>query len=722
MPNASYTRRVRSTGRVLFAFGPVLGGALLTVGCFAVGEGVLPPLHRTVTDGGAPPLLFVDGSAGTTDASLPPLLPHSVVSVDPAYGPFTGGNRAIVRGTGFSSNVRVWVGNAEVPAGDIVPIDPEHVQITVPPGHAGPADVSAQDGTDSTTQATLARGYVYDPFYVDPSSGPVSGGTIITLHGDGTHWTLGTRVLVDANVCEVIAIREPAQSGAPQELDCKTPPGTPGAKSVRVVTEGGSEDVLDAFLYGDSNNGFQGGLSGGNLAGALRVIALSSSTNRALAGATVIIGGDVTSASAKTTDENGVVDLADPTLGKTVTVTVAAHCFMPTTFVDVPVDTVTAFLDPVLSPDCISKSGSITGVGTGGGSAQAGASVQGELVWPSRGELQRGPWAVPPIGVSVPDGSTDIRRVAYVFPLASTPRQTFRLPPKSQGVTEADVGGPGYKFKTTTGMGNLTLYALAGIEDRTVSPALFTAYSFGIVSGVDTETSSAVKDVYIQMNVPLDHAISLTVAGPTPTPRGPDRVEATVGIRVGTFGYVILPIGTQSSLLPATAPLSFVGLPPLVNGLAAAQYITTATAFTGESHSPPLSVIGLVATTAPAGPLQVDGFVQVPRLDVPGADGAWNGQDLATSAAPGPDVDLTLFEIQSGNGLSTWTVTLPRGATTARLPDLSAVPSLASPTGPVSITVSRAQISNFDYGALRYSQLTASGWTAYATDVFQAHN
>jgi hypothetical protein len=81
-----------------------------------------------------------------------------------------------------------------------------------------------------------------------------------------------------------------------------------------------------------------------------------------------------------------------------------------------------------------------------------------------------------------------------------------------------------------------------------------------------------------------------------------------------------------------------------------------------------------------------------------------------------------LFEIQSGNGLSTWTVTLPRGATTARLPDLSAVPSLASPTGPVSITVSRAQISNFDYGALRYSQLAASGWTAYATDVFQAHN
>jgi hypothetical protein len=310
-----------------------------------------------------------------------------------------------------------------------------------------------------------------------------------------------------------------------------------------------------------------------------------------------------------------------------------------------------------------------------------------------------------------------------VFPLARDTTQVFRLPAKTQGVTPQDLGQIGYKFKTSAAVGNLTLYALAGIEDRRVNPPLFTAYTLGVVSGVGTTPSQVTKDVFIQMNIPLDHAIALDVTGPTPTTRGPDRVEARVGVRVGTFGYLTLPIGTQGSLLPASAPLSFVGLPPLVKALAAAEYVTSTAAFTGESHSPPRSVISSIATTAPAGPLHVDGFVEIPKLDVPGRDGAWNGQDLSVSAAPGgPDVDLTLIEIQSGGGLSTWTITLPRGVTSTRLPDLGAVPSLTGVSGPVGITVTRATIDNFVYGSLRYANLGAASWSAYATDDFQAHH
>lgn len=720
---------MRFTGRVLSVVGP----GLVIASCFAQAEGVLPPLHRSVPDSGAVGLLFLDASATSArsaraDASLPEVLPHSVTSVDPAYGPFTGGNRAIVRGTGFSSAVRVWFGENEVVPTDIVPVDPGHVQVKVPPGHGGTVDVSAQNGDDATTRRTLAQGYVYDSFYVDPSRGPVSGGTRITLHGDGTEWDPDTRVLVDAGECAVVAIRQPVSAGAPQELDCDTPPGTPGAKRVRVVTRTGSADVLDAFVYGDSDNGFRGGLAGGALSGRLHVVVLNSSTGRALGGATVILGSDITGNSVKTADGNGVIDLQDTSLNQKVTVTVAARCFMPTTFVDVPVDSVTAYLDPVLSPDCIPPGGGgIPGVGLGGGSSASGASIQGELVWPGRIEFKRAPWDVPRVQASpVEGGSTDIRRVAYVFPLAQGPSQTFRLPSKSQGITEDDVGLVGYKFKTNASVGNLTLYALAGIENRTVSPPLFTAYTLGIVSGVGTEASSVTKDVYIQMNVPLDHAIVLDVKGPTPTSRGPDRVEANIGIRVGTFGYVVLPIGTESSLLPTTAPLSFVGLPPLVNGLTGAEYVTTTSAFTGDSRSPPRSVLGSIATTTPAQPIRQDGFVEVPQLDVPGQDGAWNGRDLSVSAAPGgPDPDLTLIEIQSGGGLSTWTVILPRDVTSVRLPDLAAPPapnSLQSPTGPVSISVTFAKIDAFDYGSLRYADLTSRSWRAYAVDVFQAHH
>jgi hypothetical protein len=439
----------------------------------------------------------------------------------------------------------------------------------------------------------------------------------------------------------------------------------------------------------------------------------------------VILGSDITAASVKTADVNGVVDLREETLTKAVTVTVAAHCFMPTTFVDVPVDTVTAYLDPILSPDCIPpSSGGIPGVGTGGGASASGANIEGELVWSGGIEFKRAPWNVPRVPGGVPDGAADdIRRVAYVFPLARDPNQTFRLPSKSQGVTEKDLGIVGYKFKTTGAVGNLTLYALAGIEDRTQNPPIFTAYSLGIVSGVGTEAASVAKDVYIQMNVPLDHAMVLDVTGPTPTPRGPDHVKANVGIRVGTFGYVILPIGTQRSLLPATTPLGFVGLPPLVEGLTGAEYVTTTSAYTGESESPPRSVLASIATFTPVGPILQNGFVQVPHLAVPGQDGAWNGRDLTVSSAPGgPDADLTVIDIESGGGLSTWTITLPKGVTSVRLPDLASVDSLVSPTGPVSIDVTRAAIRGFDYGSLSYANLTSRGWTAYAEDVFQAHH
>jgi hypothetical protein len=163
-------------------------------------------------------------------------------------------------------------------------------------------------------------------------------------------------------------------------------------------------------------------------------------------------------------------------------------------------------------------------------------------------------------------------------------------------------------------------------------------------------------------------------------------------------------------------------LPPLVNGLAGAEYVVTASASTGQDGSPPLSVVGLVGTTAADTTVPLDGFVEVPLLDTPGQNASWDGQTLATSAAKGgPDPDLTLFQIDTAGGLSTWTVVMPRGVSSGTLPDLRALGDVGAPEGAVTITVSRAKLDGFDYGALRYRQLTSRGWDAYATDVFQAH-
>jgi hypothetical protein len=53
------------------------------------------------------------------------------------------------------------------------------------------------------------------------------------------------------------------------------------------------------------------------------------------------------------------------------------------------------------------------------------------------------------------------------------------------------------------------------------------------------------------------------------------------------------------------------------------------------------------------------------------------------------------------------------------LPDLTKLaPYAALPVGSMAIETTLAHITGFDYGSLRYRQLTANGWNAYATDTF----
>lgn len=673
-------------------------------GCLARGNPVL--LHPP--DDAGTGVTIVD--AGPTDAmsELPELKPHEVLGVDPPHGPFNGGQHAIVRGNGFTSQVRVWFGSVEVPASDVVPIDPGRVQVVVPAGHAGAVDVATQDGNDASTRSSLTGGYTYDQFYADPSTGPTSGGTLVKLYGDGTHWDAQTTAFIDLNPCQTLTVESPT------ELDCTTPKGTPGSKTVRVTTSDGvSVDVLDAFSYVNSDNGYRGGLSGAALQGQLKVLALDDITGNAIAGATVVAGNDLATATVKQTDASGVAVFQDPALGPTRSVTVAASCYQPKTFVDVPVDTVTAYLDPVLSPSCVKK-GDPPPVG---GTPVYEATINGEIVWPYTDEFKREGWS------NVPPPKGPEKQVAYVMPLSSDATQTFSLGSGSSPITPASHGTVGFTYTLNALPGNLTLYALAGLENDTLNPPLFTAYAMGVAKGVTAEPGGTTSSVFIPIDTLLDHALKITASGPAPTPRGPDRVRATVAVAVGDLGYALLPNGAATQLIPVSSPFNFEGVPALSGSLSGASYVATASAVTGDSAGTPDSVVGLYSTKDSSQVVNVTGFVEIPKLVTPPTNGAWNGQDLSVSWAPGgADVSLTVFDVESGSGLVDWTVVMPGTDTSARLPDLDTLGSdLGVIPGPVSITVSAAHIKNFDYGSLNDSQLTKKGWDAYARDVFYVH-
>jgi hypothetical protein len=365
----------------------------------------------------------------------------------------------------------------------------------------------------------------------------------------------------------------------------------------------------------------------------------------------------------------------------------------------------------VLSPDC----GDLGELPPGGGTPGVGSGVSGEVVWAPDEELKRQGWS------NVPDPIGDNEKeVAYVFRLSDSPDDVFRLPSLGSAITRDSVGAAGYKFYQSTSPGNFTMYALAGIEDDSKSPRQFTAYAMGILRGVAVKPGKTAEDVFIQVDVPLDHALKLQLDPPTPGPRGPDRIRASVAVQVQDQGFAILPNGVSEHSLPGASDFSFVGVPPLVGTLAGSKYVLGARAVTGPNENPPLSVIGTFLANSSAQSLNLGGFVPLPVVTTPAPNAQWDLRTLQLQQAKnGQSVDLTVVRLQAGGGLYEWTLVAPGPRDSLTLPNLSELaPAGALPVGSMLIKTSLAHIDGFDYGSLRYRQLGERGWNAYATDTF----
>ena len=675
--------------------------------CIAVApEGIHP---KTDGSGGAGGGLVLNEDAGPP-ANLPDSGssdPHAVIGAEPSHGPFNGGQRVLVSGKGFTSKVRVWFGATEVDETQTIPVSPTQVQVVAPAGVAGPVDLSAQNATDTSTKRTLPGGYAYDALYAVPSTGPTAGGTVIQIFGQGTSWDATTVAKVDQKPCTVQTVQSPTQ------LSCTVPADTPGSKPISVTTGAETILVLDAYTYADSTNGYKGGLSGNPLAGQLEVLVFDNYTGNAIPGAFVIVGNDVSTALQTTTDLTGIAVIHDASLTGPQTVTVAAGCHSPISFVAEPVDTVTAYLDPMLDPAC-GSSGDPPPVG---GKVQAEGQVTGELVWPMSGEFMMGDWS----NVPKPIGPNE-KQAAYIYAAAYSPTLPWEFPYPTTLVTPMNTGNLGYTYSIYTTPGNTALYAIAGIEDDSKTPPAFTGYAMGVVSGVPVLPNQVTSGVYIQMSKTLDAALSMNVMPPAPGPSGPDRLTATAAVSLGAFGFAILPAGQKTAYLPVQGLLTFVGVPSLDGSLAGSSYVATASAVTGATNGAPMSVIGAMTTNTTYQPLQATGFVGVPVLTTPATGATWDGMHLATTfPTGGAPVDLTVYDIVSGNDLVHWKVAVPGGSQAVTLPSLAGFSMSGLPPGPITIAVYGAKIANFNYGQLTYRQMATVGMSAYSLDYFDAH-
>ena len=177
-----------------------------------------------------------------------------VRAIFPGTGSTTGGATAMVTGSGFvegfatrgggvvNTETTVLIGGAPATLVDV--IDDNRVELVLPKGSAGPADVALTNPNGTGTCPGCFR-YVA-PIEIDtiaPALGSTAGGTSVTIKGHGflagMLVTVGEQELIGAAVVDGATV-----TGL-------TPPGAAGGATVRALSADGSGELRSAFVYGD---------------------------------------------------------------------------------------------------------------------------------------------------------------------------------------------------------------------------------------------------------------------------------------------------------------------------------------------------------------------------------------------------------------------------------------------------------------------------------------
>ena len=161
-------------------------------------------------------------------------------SLSPVTGVTAGGDTVTINGTGLTTATAVHFGAATA-----TPTVVNDGQLTVPvPAGAAAGPVGVSVTTAGGTNNGLSYTYVDVPTIgtLNPTSGPASGGTAVTI--TGTNFTTTQSVVLRSHARTVLRHqRHHALRRHP------APDGLPGPADVTVTTSGGSDTEVDGFTY-----------------------------------------------------------------------------------------------------------------------------------------------------------------------------------------------------------------------------------------------------------------------------------------------------------------------------------------------------------------------------------------------------------------------------------------------------------------------------------------
>ena len=668
-----------------------------------------PPAPSPRVDASVPPDIasgFVDTGIGSERIVVTRVLPN--------HGPFVGGNSAIVRGAGFSSDAVVTVGSRMVQPAETDVLDANRIAIVLPAGEVGPADVTVEVGD---LRSTLPDGYFYDSFYLEPNRGSTAGGTRIDLIGMGDAFQEGDTFLFGGVDCSDLEIVSSSRAV------CNAPPGAVGPVDVTLSHDDGTEIVLvEGYEYYDSSDPFNGGLGGGPLAGTMNVTVIDAMTGAPVSEAFAIVGEDLQTEHQGLTGLTGQITFSGPDMFGDQTVHVAKHCYEKTSFVSFDAQDVTIFLVPWMDPMCAPPNPGPMPPGRG----LNGSFVSGELIWLGPNEFGANPWD------NVPEEREGWERVSYVYATqqcAGDERECINPDPTLGGgqnrVLQQPIGRRGYPFRIFMRPAAFAVYAMAGLENKRTGE--FLPYVMGVARDVLAGPGEEVTGVEVVMNIPLDHYLDVRLTDlPEPAQTGPDRFEVGADIDLGGEGLIVRRVsGVRIDVSRARTPernFRFFAQPALLGELSDGRVRVEASWLTGDFGADPSSHVRRTGIRQVDQEVVVDRWVGIPQATSPAfGERIPTDRVLRWNREGGVEPTFHLVLMIGGDGNPAWRMFVRGDQESAAIPDLSSIPEISDiSTGIVTWAVYAVSVPGLDFNDVSYADLSDRRWRAWGIDVFTA--
>ena len=662
------------TGRLI----PLLICLSLSAGCV---EDLIRSLYPVSPSDGEIP--YPDGAVGF-DGKIPHRL--SLVAIKPEHGPFVGGTEVLINGSGFVKGAKVRIGGTTVDSGSVTLLSPVSLKVITPPGKLGKADVQVLQGGQ---EVRLTDGYYYDQVYLDPSSGPVAGGTLVTLHGKDTQFTKGMKLQLGGKALTAVELVSPTV------LRAKTPAGPAGPAALTMATSAGDKTIADAYSFYQSANPKSGGLGGGKLKGTLTVDVLNWLTRQPLAGASVVVQKERSFTRKALTNSQGTAVFADKGLSGKVTVTAGMKGFESTSMLSFDARDLTIFLLPIPQP-------------------QPGAFPPGSLAGVIRGHLLFGDatGVGSPKWKLVPEPKLNQVKRAYVF--SSVPRIAWG--PSSYGggdtIEFKASGAKAWAYTLYSRTGSLAVFALAGIYDK--SNGKFQPYAMGVTRGVVVGPGDVAKaDIWV--TIPLTEKVTVALKQ---VPAEVTKYQLRLAVDLGADGLIIRP-DNEVKGDGVISGWTFGRMPSFNHkGLVDASYTVDALLDTGTTAGLPMTRATERLVQPKAGVITVDQLIGVPKQVTPPPGGTLQGNTIRW-AAGGLQPNLAVTVIRKTDETPVWRIYGPGTASVIKLPDPATFGLPPWPQAPVVWLQYLAYLPGFSFDNYTYSHQSSRYWSRWSHDEFK---